>query len=536
VSIDPAIAAEAQAEADRQGPFRHVVRVALLMAATAAFLGWSLRHSEAGLRDGLRSIEAARSLDAGAWRDGLRTVEHPLHPLAIVATHRLIGGEGPESWQRAAVAASFAAVVLLVLPLYLTGRDLFGDHAAWLACVLFLVNPPVAAAVVNVLSESTFLLAWAWSPWAFARFLRRGSFGWLLAGAGFGGMAYLARPEGLILPASLLVTLLLIPLRGSTRIDWPRWRRATALVVLGALMLAGPYMAATGTLTSRPGPARALGLEPSSPSLALEREAPAEPGRTTAEVYAAAVIRMAEVVREVVPIGLLAAAALSLVLARRSNAPARTWLFLGVLLATYGVALVRLHATAGYCAARNALAPGMILTLLAAGGIDALMRGVGVPGRLVGLPRERLKPGPVVWAAVIGLVVFAPRLREPIVPTPGPFNVYWDAGRWLADSAPEGGILDLTDWSLYFSRRSGDGFARIREAAHDPGVRWVVATASQVERPSTYADEVRALIGDRVPVALIPANPAPGQVQVRVYDRADPAALAEADREAPARR
>lgn len=535
MNIDPAIAPEA--EADREGPFRHVVRVALLMAATAAFLGWSLRHSEAGLRDGLRSIEAARSLDAGDWSDGLRTVEHPLHPLAIVAMHRLLGGDGPEWWQRAAVAASFAAVVLLVLPLYLTGRDLFGDRAAWLGCVLFLANPPVAAIVVNVLSDSTFLLLWAWSLWASVRFLREGSFGWLLAGAGFGGLAYLARPEGLLLPACLLLTLLLVPLHGSTRIHWPRWRRATALLVLGALALAAPYMAATGSLTTRPGPARALGLEPSSPPLALEREAPAEPGRTTAEVYATATARMVEVVREVVPLALLAAAMLAVATARRSGVPARTWLFLGVLLATSGVALVRLHATAGYCTARNALAPGLVLSLIAAGGLDALIRRAGFPGRLVGLPRERLKPGPVVWAAAIGLAVLAPRFAGPAVPTPGPFNVYWDAGRWLADSASEGEVLDLTDWSLYFSRRPGSTFARVRESAQDPGVRWVVATAAQVDGPSTYADEVRALIGDRRPVALLPAEPAPGQVQVRIYDRAAaPAAIAGAGEETRERR
>ncbi|OJW20869.1 MAG: hypothetical protein BGO49_29105 [Planctomycetales bacterium 71-10] len=535
MNIDPAIAPEP--EADREGPFRHVVRVALLMAATAAFLGWSLRHSEAGLRDGLRSIEAARAIDAGDWRDGLRKVEHPLHPMAIVAMHRLLGGDGPEWWQRAAVAASFAAVVLLVLPLYLTGRDLFGDRAAWLGCVLFLANPAVAAVVVNVLSESTFLLLWAWSLWASVRFLREGSFGWLLAGAGFGGLAYLARPEGLLLPACLLLTLLLIPLHGSTRIHWPRWRRATALVVLGALALAGPYMVARGTLTTRPGPARVLWLEPSSPPLALEREAPAEPGRTTAEVYAAATARMVEVVREVVPLALLAAAMIAFVAPGRSRVPARTWLFLGVLLATCGVALVRLHATAGYCTTRNALAPGLVLTLIAAGGLDALIRGVGVPGRIVGLPRERLKPGPVVWAAAIGLAVFAPRFAGPAVPTPGPFNVYWDAGRWLADSAGEGEVLDLTDWSLYFSRRPGAGFAGVRESARNPDVRWVVATASQVEGPSTYAAEVRALIGDRRPVALLPIRPSPGQVQVRIYDRADaPAALAGAGSETPPRR
>jgi len=517
VNIDPAITADP--EADRQGPFRHVVRVALLMAATAAFLLWSLRHSEAVLRDGPRSIEAARSLDAGDWRDGLGTVEPPLHPLAIVAAHRLIGGEGPEWWQRAAVAASFAAMTLLVLPLYLTGRELFGDRAAWLGCVLFLANPLAASVVVNVLSESTFLAVWTWSLWASLRFLRRGSFGWLALGVGCGGLAYLARPEGLLLPASLLATLLLVPLRGAARIHWPRWRLAAALLTLGPLAMAGPYMAATGAIAIRPGPARVLGLAPSSPPLALEREAPADPSLTAVEVHAAAAARVVAVVLTVVSPVLLAAALLAAAGARGWGLPPRTWLFLGVLLTTYGVALVRLHATAGYCAARNALAPGMVLTLLAAGGLDLLMRRASVPGRLVGFPGERLKPGPAVWAVAIGLLVLAPRFRGPVVSTPGPFNVYWDAGRWLADSAGDGGILDLTDWSLYFSRRSGAGFAHVREAAADPDARWIVATAAQVDEPSTFADEVRALIGGRAPVALLPARPAPGQVQIRIYDR-----------------
>nr|WP_303652676.1 glycosyltransferase family 39 protein [Paludisphaera mucosa] len=507
------------------------------MAATAGFLGWTLRHSEAGLRDGLRSILVARQIDAGDWRDGVRAVEHPLHPLAIVAAHRLIGGEGPEWWQRAAVAASFAAVVLLVIPLYLTGRDLFGDRAAWLGCVLFLANPLAGSVVVNVLSESTFLLAWTWGLWASVRFLRDGAFGRLLGAVAFGALAYLARPEGLLLPASLLATLLLIPFHRSTRIHWPRWRRATALLVLGAIALAGPYMAAKGTLTAKPGPARVLGLEPRSPALALEREAPMAAGQTTYETYRLATLRMIEVVLANIPLALLAAALIGVATVRATSVPARTWLFLATVLAASALALIRLHATAGYCAARNALVPGMILTLIGASGLDWLIRRVAVPGRLFGLPRERLRPGPVVWAAAVALGVILPRFREPVVETPGPFNVYWDAGRWLADSATDGEVLDLTDWSLYFSRLSGSSFAQVREAAANANVRWVVATGSQVDEPSTYSEHLRALIGDRSPVATLPGAPRPGQVQVRIFDRdAVPAAIAGVGEGRPARR
>lgn len=528
-AFDPAVTPDAALDPETAGPFPHLIRVVLLMAATAVFLGWTLRHSEASLRDGLRSIQAARQIDAGAWRDGVRGIEHPLHPLAIVAAHRLLGGDGPEWWQRAAVAASFAAVVLLVIPLYLTGRDLFGDRAAWLGCVLFLANPLMGLVVVNVLSESTFLLAWTWGLWASARFLREGSFGWLLGAVGFGVLAYLARPEGLLLPASLLATLLLIPLHRATRINWPRWRRATALLVLGAIALASPYIAARGTLTPRPGPARVLGLEPRSPALALERESPMAVGQTTAETYRLATLRMVEVLRDNVPLVLLAAALVGLSTARGGGVPSRTWLFLTILLAASALALIRLHATAGYCAARNAVVPGMVLTLIAASGIDWLMSRLAISGRLVGLPRERLKPGPVVWAAALAFVVVLPRFRQPVVETPGPFNVYWDAGRWLAESAAEGEVLDLTDWSLYFSRLPGSSFAQVREAAASSNVRWVVALGSQVDGDSTYSDALRSLIGDREPVAALPGRPRPGQVQVRIFDReAVPAPLAAA--------
>jgi hypothetical protein len=125
--------------------------------------------------------------------------------------------------------------------------------------------------------------------------------------------------------------------------------------------------------------------------------------------------------------------------------------------------------------------------------------------------------------------VAAPRFRQPVVETPGPFNVYWDAGRWLARSASDGEVLDLTDWSLYFSRLPGSTFAQVREAAAESDVRWVVALSSQVEGDSTYSDALRSLIGDREPVAALPAEPRPGQVQVRIFDReVVPAAIADA--------
>ena len=168
---------------------KHVYRVMLLIAAALLWLGWTVKHSEPNSNVGLRYIQQAEQIDQGDWRDGLaRGIDHPLHPLLVAATHHLVGGQGPGSWQRAVLVLCFASTVLLVIPVYLLALELFGGSAAWLACVLAIGNPIVGSIVVNVLSESTFLFWWTFGLWASVRFLREGRFLWLPLAAGFGGL------------------------------------------------------------------------------------------------------------------------------------------------------------------------------------------------------------------------------------------------------------------------------------------------------------------------------------------------------------
>ena len=255
------------------------------------------------------------------------------------------------------------------------------------------------------------------------------------------------------------------------------------------------------------------------------------------ETYRLASLQMFEAVNANVPLSVLALAALGLATARSGNAPARTWLFLGLLLATSAAALVRLHATAGYCAARNALVPGMVLILIAAQGLSWLMNHVSFDGRLLGAAGERLRPGPAVWAGAMALGIVLPRFHGNAVSTPGPFNVYWDAGIWLSNAANDDArVLDLTDWSLFFSRREGSTFAQIHEAAADPKLRWVVALKSQTEGSSTYAPALRELTGGLPPVVVVPGSPKPGQVQIQIFDRLAAAQVARQGAATPARR
>ncbi len=500
---------------------QHTARMALLMAGAAALLGWELRHTEATFADGLRYLHRAERIERGDWTDGvLKGIDHPLHPLGIVVAHRILGGVGPASWQRAALALCFLCAVLLVIPTYLLALELFGQQAAWLACVLVLLNPIIGYIVVNILSESTFLLVWTFGLWAGVRFLREGRFLWLPLAIGFGALAYLTRPEGMLLPAAVVLTLLLLPMLRATRINWPRWWSALAFLAVGLVVLAGPYIAIKGGLGTKPGIARVLGLAPRSDPMGLERERPLPPDQSVLETYRAATIRMLKVFRAAVTPPLFAMGLLGLAVAGFQGSRIRAWLFLAIVLAASAVGLVRLHATGGYCTVRHGLVPGMILTLAAAHGLAWTMSKVAIPGRWLGLASERLRPGPAVWATLLALFVVLPNVRALGPAMTGPYSVYKSTGDWIAQHTDDsGGILDLTDWSLYFSQRPGYPFASVYDAPSHPDVRWIVARKPHVVGHWHYSQVIRDLIGDREPVALIPPHPKDDQVQIRVYDR-----------------
>ena len=514
---------------------QHGIRVGLLMAGATFLFTWLNYHSEVTFADGLRYIKQAERIEKGAWSEGLvRSVDHPVHPIAIATVHRIFGGEGPVSWQRAAQVVAIASCVLLVIPLYMLGLEMFGPTAAWLGTLLFIANPILAFVVINVLSESTFLFFWTMGLWAALRFLREGKFLWLPLTIAFGAVAYLARPEGLLLPLTLVVTLLLLPLHWSTRIHWPRWWAAVGFMVIGPLLLVGPYIASKGGLGTKPSIARLIGTTPASAPQALERERPLSADQTVLETYRQSTRRMWKVVRTSVSTPLLAAAVLGIFAVRPWSSRAQVWLFLTIMLAASAVGLIRLHATGGYCTVRHAMIPCLLLTMAAANGLGWLMQSVVIPGKWFGRGEERFKLGPAVWAVVLAALVVTPHVKA-MTPFGGSFAAYRDAGDWLAQETADkpGKVLDLTNWALYFSDKPGLQFADIHDARWDPNTRWVVVRGAHLRGRWNYIPLVKELIGNREPIMVIPPHAAPKQIQLRIYDRSMPNPEAVAVKPAP---
>ncbi len=156
--------------------------------------------------------------------------------------------------------------------------------------------------------------------------------------------------------------------------------------------------------------------------------------------------------------------------------------------------------------------------------LDWLMGQVAIPGWWLGLAHERIRPGPAVWAVLISLLIMIPNSRSLGPFSPGPYWVYIATGDWLAQNTREPErVLDLTDWSLYFSQRPGYNVANVADAMSDPNTRWIVVREpSNRGRLALRPDHPRT---DRWPRAGRAAadRDRPDQAPIRIYDRYPPA-------------
>lgn len=152
--------------------------------------------------DGAYYADMARSLLAGDFSRGWSTVWPPLEPLGIAAfaaVARAAGAPGgPELLEAAGRALSVACGAALVVPVWLLARRLLPRRLAVVAVVFVAVHARLIQYSGAALTEAVFtlLLASAVAAWVHRRAAWSGV---------FFGLAYLARPEGLLIAALFAV-------------------------------------------------------------------------------------------------------------------------------------------------------------------------------------------------------------------------------------------------------------------------------------------------------------------------------------------
>src|SRR5439155_4916370 len=180
---------------------RELALLAELLLLAAGSRAWLIGHTEVAARDSVGFIRYALELERDPWKEVLeRNLQHPGYPAVLLAVswpvRYFLGGTNPLSMQLSAQLASALTGVLMVIPMYYLGRDLFGRRAGFWGTVLFQCLPISARVMSDALSEATFLLFTTMAVWLAVRALRGQSVA-RFAGCGFfSGLAYLTRPEG----------------------------------------------------------------------------------------------------------------------------------------------------------------------------------------------------------------------------------------------------------------------------------------------------------------------------------------------------
>jgi hypothetical protein len=228
----------------------------LLVLIALVLRGYLLWNTEVAARDSIGYIRYAWQLRHQPWKDVLRNTEQPpLYPLALLGISAPVRTltDAPESivMQRSAQLTSVIAGVLLVIPMFLLGKELFDRNVGFWAAVLFQCLPATGRFLSDGVSEATFLMLGSFSLWFAVRALHGQSvirFG--LAGL-FAGMAYLTRTEGGLVVAAVGTVLLGCQAFRYWRFPWMRWVACAFALGFGALLIAGPYMAVIGGITNK---------------------------------------------------------------------------------------------------------------------------------------------------------------------------------------------------------------------------------------------------------------------------------------------
>lgn len=236
---------------------RDVLCIALLILLGLAVKGWLFIRMEILARDGVGYIRFAARLDQEPWSVVLRSEQqHPLYPITVNLTHRLLAGPGLISdsavdWQSAAQAASLICGLLLVVPMFLLARFFYESRVAFWATLTFQVLPVPAQITCDTLSEALFLLTSVTALLAAVVGLERRHPGAFLAAGICGGLAYLTRPEAVVVLILAGLLVLTLQLRPAWRMPWSKalacWSglAAAVLVVL-------PYWLTIGGLSNKP--------------------------------------------------------------------------------------------------------------------------------------------------------------------------------------------------------------------------------------------------------------------------------------------
>lgn len=257
------------------------IHIIILLAVGAVIGVYLISTTTVIAKDGVGFIEYAKQLRAAPINTMARKYQHPGYPLLILLAHKIASvlreGMSIWSWIYCAQGVALTFRLLAIVVLYFIGRDLVGAELSFWGTLILVVLPKPAEYGSDALSDWPHIFFLAVGIWLL---MRAANGKWLLFGfAGLaGGVGYLIRPEcaQVVVFGSFWLGLQLL---WSKRTMCKREALcAMALLLVGFLLTAGPYMKLKGavfpkkqlvsTFRTREACETGTQIQPSSPAVA----------------------------------------------------------------------------------------------------------------------------------------------------------------------------------------------------------------------------------------------------------------------------
>ncbi len=492
--------------------WRDLTLLAVLLGAAIGLRAWHLTHTEVAARDSIGYIRYAWQLSHEPW---LKTIadpkqqQHPGYPLAIALMSPAVRAfdAGPDSlvMQLSAQLVSAIASVLLVVPMYFLGRDLFHRSAGFWATLIVQCLPASGRILTDGLSEGLFLLLAVTAFYGAVRAFQTRSPGWFGVAGAFSALAYLTRPEGALIAGATGLVLLASQCTRAGRTGWRRFLACGAALTLTAVVLGCPLYAITGQLTVKATPRRILhpGSEgPTEPPPLLSLAGGAAPDMPLFAVWLyedgrhASSSGLKAVIAEFVK-GYLYVLWLPLLLGLwwfrdRFRVVPGAWVLLLVSLAILGL-MWRVASVLGYVSDRHLLLPLLCGTYWAVAAVPGLVTTVSSALRrwpVLARWKDRLPAATSpVWTVLLLTAFVAATLPKTLEPLHANRDGFRDAGLWLADHArPWDEVIDPYCWSHYYA---GKVFLERESPEPPPGetkVCYVVLENALNDHPRLLSD------------------------------------------------
>lgn len=213
---------------ERKEPEVSVPRVVLILVGLAVLVRTILALNTCLIgTDSRQFLVMAERLFDGNFNFALAMRYHPLYSMMTAMGHFVI-----PTIETSAVVVSILFGSLAVLPLFVLTRDIWGHRIALITCLFYIFSPPFVEVQADVMSEGLFIFLFLSGLALLWKTLRTPQWAYFVIVGLLGGLAYLTRLEGILIP---LVGALWI---GIGMLTPPDRRTVGRFVLGGVLMLA----------------------------------------------------------------------------------------------------------------------------------------------------------------------------------------------------------------------------------------------------------------------------------------------------------